>query len=335
MNVENGTLQLDDRALLKRAKSLFGDWQRMIVRYLLVLIMLAFMAGISLRNSEFLTFSNMGVILSQVSTNALLATGATFVILTGGIDLSVGSIVGLTGVIAALIAQQEGVGSTVAAVVVALVAGTAIGGVNGILIAFGRLPAFVTTLGTMTVVLGIASVISDGQPISGLSASFLALSGNVGILQTSVLVMIVVILASHVVLSRMQLGMHIYAVGGNAQAARVAGVKVRVVQASVYAISGLLAAVSGVMLASRVTAGIPTTGAGYELNAIAAAVIGGISLSGGRGSIKGTCFGILIIGIMDNGLNIMNVSPFYQNIVKGCIIICAVFIDVVANRKSS
>ncbi|MGF6768090.1 ribose/xylose/arabinose/galactoside ABC-type transport system permease subunit [Paraburkholderia sp. GAS199] len=335
MNAENGTLQLDNHGAFGRVKSFFGGWRQMLVRYLLVVIMLVFMAAISLSNSEFLTFSNMGVILSQVSTNALLATGATFVILTGGIDLSVGSIVGLTGVIAALVAQQDGTGFTAAAVIAALTAGAAIGAVNGILIAFGRLPAFVTTLGTMTVMLGVASVISDGQPISGLSTSFLGLSGSVGILQTSVLVMIVVIVVSHIVLSRTQLGMHIYAVGGNAQAARVAGVKVRVVQAGVYAISGLLAAVSGVLLASRVTAGIPTTGAGYELNAIAAAVIGGISLSGGRGSIKGTCFGILIIGIMDNGLNIMNVSPFYQNIVKGGIIICAVFIDVIVNKKSS
>ncbi|MGS0897225.1 ABC transporter permease [Burkholderia stagnalis] len=335
MNAEHGALQLNNPTLAQRVKEVFGSWQQLLVRYLLVVIMVVFMAGISISNSEFLTFSNMLVILSQVATNALLATGATFVILTGGIDLSVGSIVGLTGVIAALIAQQDGMGFTVAAVLAALLAGAVIGAVNGVLIAFARLPAFVTTLGTMTVMLGIASVISDGQPISGLSTSFLAISGNSGVLQTSVIVMIVVIAVSHVVLSRTQLGMHIYAVGGNTQAARVAGVKVRVVQASVYAISGLLAGVSGILLASRVTAGIPTTGAGYELNAIAAAVIGGISLSGGRGTMKGTCFGILIIGIMDNGLNIMNVSPFYQNIVKGCIIICAVFIDAFVNRKSS
>ncbi|WP_175721928.1 ABC transporter permease [Burkholderia anthina] len=335
MNAEHGTFQFTPAALAQRARGFAGGWKQLLGRYLLVVIMVVFMAGIALSNSEFLTFSNMAVILAQVATNALLATGATFVILTGGIDLSVGSIVGLTGVIAALIAQQDGTAFTVAAVAAALAAGVAIGAVNGMLIAFAGLPAFVTTLGMMTVMLGVATVISDGQPISGLSTSFLSISGDTGALQTSVIVMIAVIVASHVVLSRTSLGMRIYAVGGNAQAARVAGVKVRAVQASVYAISGLLAAVSGVLLASRVTAGIPTTGAGYELNAIAASVIGGISLSGGRGTIKGTCFGILIIGIMDNGLNIMNVSPFYQNIVKGCIIICAVFIDVVANRKSS
>lgn len=335
MNAEHSTFQLTSPTLAQRAMGLVGGWKQLLVRYLLVVSMVVFMVGISLSNSEFLTFSNMAVILAQVATNALLATGATFVILTGGIDLSVGSIVGLTGVIAALIAQRDGTAFTVAAVAAALAAGAAIGALNGILIAFARLPAFVTTLGTMTIMLGVATVISDGQPISGLSNSFLSISGSAGVLQTSVIVMIAVVIASHVLLSRTSLGMHIYAVGGNAQAARVAGVKVRAVQASVYAISGLLAAVSGVLLSSRVTAGIPTTGAGYELNAIAASVIGGISLSGGRGTIKGTCFGILIIGIMDNGLNIMNVSPFYQNIVKGCIIICAVFIDVIVNRKSS
>ena len=300
---------------------------RFLVRYALVLILALFIIVLAVSNRSFLTVSNANVILIQVAANALLATGATFVILTGGIDLSVGSVVGLAGVVGALVAQDDGLGTCALAVGAGILAGGVIGAFNGALVAYARVPPFVATLGNMTVASGLAFVASDGQPISGLSDAFLSLSGTLGGFSIPVAVMIVVVAISWIVLARTKFGMHVYATGGNAHAARVAGVNVRFTRFAVYVISGLLAGVAGVILAARATAGIANAGVGYELNAIAAAVIGGISLAGGRGSVLGTVFGFLIIGVLDNGLNIINVSPFYQLIVKGLIIIGAVFVD--------
>ncbi len=302
------------------------------LRYALVIILAVFIVALAITNHSFLTVSNLNVILIQVAANALLATGATFVILTGGIDLSVGSVVGLAGVTAALFAQDDGALTCAGAVGLGMLAGGAIGAFNGALVAIAKVPPFVATLGNMTVASGLAFVFSDGQPISGLSDQFLSLSGTLHGLSIPVVVMIVVVAISWLVLARTRFGMHVYAVGGNAHAARVAGVNLRTTRFAVYTISGVLAGIAGVLLAARATAGIANSGTGYELNAIAAAVIGGISLAGGRGSLIGTVFGFLIIGVLDNGLNIINVSPFYQLIVKGLIIIGAVFVDSVTHR---
>ena len=303
------------------------------LRYSLAIVFVVFLVVLGISNASFLTLSNFNVVLLQVSTNALLATGATFVILTGGIDLSVGSVVGMSGVVAALVAQADGTPATVEAVAAGVLAGGAIGVVNGVLVAIARVPAFVATLGNMTIALGIAYVLSEGQPISGLSDQFLALSDSAYGIPVPVALMVLAVVISWVLLARTRFGLHVYATGGNPQAARVAGVNLKAIRLIVYTISGLLAGLAGVILASRATAGIATTGTGYELNAIAAAVIGGISLMGGRGSIIGTVFGFMIIGVLDNGLNILNVSPFYQLIIKGVIIIGAVFIDSALNRK--
>ena len=306
--------------------------RRFALRYSLVIILAVFLVALALSSRSFLTVSNLNVILIQVAANALLATGATFVILTGGIDLSVGSVVGLSGVAAALFAQDDGLLTCTGAILLGLLAGAAIGAFNGALVAFAKVPPFVATLGNMTVASGLAFVFSDGQPISGLSDQFLGLSGTVHGVSIPVAVMVVVVALSWIVLARTKFGMHVYAVGGNAHAARVAGVGLRGIRFSVYVIAGALAGLAGVLLAARATAGIANTGTGYELNAIAAAVIGGISLAGGRGSMIGTVLGFLIIGVLDNGLNIINVSPFYQLIVKGLIIIGAVFVDSLTHR---
>ena len=309
------------------------DVRALLLRYALVLVLFVFVGVLGVSNASFFTLSNFNVVLLQVSTNALLATGATYVILTGGIDLSVGSVVGLSGVVAAMVAQRDGLAWSTAAVAGGMAAGGAVGLLNGLLVAVARVPAFVATLGTMTIALGTAYVLSDGQPISGLSDAFLAVSDQLYGIPVPVMLMVAAVLVSWLLLSRTRLGLHIYATGGNPQAARVAGVNLRAIRLTVYTFSGLLAGLAGVVLASRATAGIATTGTGYELNAIAAAVIGGISLMGGRGSIFGTVFGFMIIGVLDNGLNILNVSPFYQLIIKGAIIIGAVFIDSTLNRK--
>ncbi|MDQ0392777.1 ABC transporter permease [Labrys monachus] len=332
MQPEQAGISSTDLASAAPAKRRF-EVKEILLRYALVLVLFVFVIVLGLSNASFFTLSNFNVVLLQVSTNALLATGATYVILTGGIDLSVGSVVGMSGVAAAMVAQRDGVPWTVAAVATGVLAGGAIGLLNGLLVAVARVPAFVATLGTMTIALGIAYVLSDGQPISGLSDAFLAVSDQLYGFPIPVILMVLAVIVSWLHLSRTRVGLHIYAAGGNPQAARVAGVNLRAILVLVYTISGLLAGLAGVVLASRATAGIATTGTGYELNAIAAAVIGGISLMGGRGSIFGTVFGFMIIGVLDNGLNILNVSPFYQLIIKGVIIIGAVFIDSTLNRK--
>jgi ribose/xylose/arabinose/galactoside ABC-type transport system permease subunit len=306
---------------------------RLALRYSLPLILLLFLIVLGVSNRTFLTPSNFRVILLQVSAIALLAVGETFVILTGGIDLSVGAIVGLTGVVAALTAQHDGPSWAAFAVAAGIGAGGVVGAVTGFLVSVAKVPAFVASLGTATTALGCAYVFSDGQPISGLSDEFLSVSGGIGFVPVPVAAMVLVVALSWAVLSRTMFGMHVYAVGGNPQAARVAGVKLVNVRFLVYTISGLLGGMAGVLLASRATAGIATTGTGYELNAIAAAVIGGISLMGGRGSVLGTVFGFMIIGVLDNGLNIINVSPFYQLIIKGVIIVGAVFTDSYLNQS--
>jgi ribose/xylose/arabinose/galactoside ABC-type transport system permease subunit len=307
-----------------------------LLKFIPVVVLGMFVVALGALNPQFRTTDNFGVILLQVSTNALLAIGATFVILTGGIDLSVGSVVGHSGVAAALVAQQDDPSIAVAAAVVGILTGTLFGSLNGLLVSFARIPAFVATLGTMTIAFGIASVLSNGSPISGLSDAFLSIGQMEWFgIQLPVFAMLLTVALAFFVLRWTRYGLQVYAVGGNSQASEIAGVNVRWIRLSVYTISGTLAGIAGVILASRVTAGIAVTGKGYELNAIAAAVIGGISLMGGRGSMWGTVIGFLIIGVLDNGLNIMNVNAFYQEIIKGSIIIGAVFIDAFANKKTS
>lgn len=306
----------------------------LLVRYAIVIVLLVALIVMEALDPAFLSLSNIQVIMLEVSTNALLAIGATFVILTSGIDLSVGSIVGLSGVVAALAAQHQGASFTVYAVLLGVLSGVAIGAVNGFLVSIAKVPPFIVTLGTMTITLGLAYVLSNGEPISNLSNSFLNIgSGSAMGVPIPIVVMVVAVLVFLVVLTRTRFGMHVYAVGGNIKAARIAGVRVNRVLFLVYVTAGALAGLAGVILASRVTAGIPTTGSGYELDAIAATVIGGTSLMGGRGTLTGTVIGFLIIGILNNGLNLLNVSPFYQDIVKGVIIVGAVFVDSLINNK--
>jgi ribose/xylose/arabinose/galactoside ABC-type transport system permease subunit len=310
-----------------------GSLTRLALRYSLPLVLLVFVILLGISNRTFFTLSNFRVILLQVSAIALLSVGETMVILTGGIDLSLGAIVGFTGVVSALLAQQDGAWAAALAVTGGVAVGGIVGAVTGFLVAVAKVPPFVASLGSATTALGFGYVFSEGRPISGLSDQFLAVSGGIGSVPIPIAAMVIVVAVSWVVLTRTMFGMHVYAVGGNPQAARVAGVKLGKVRFLVYTISGLLGGVAGVILASRATAGIITTGSGYELNAIAAAVIGGVSLMGGRGSVLGAVLGFMILGVVDNGLNILNVSPFYQLIIKGVIIVGAVFTDSYVNQS--
>ncbi len=303
-------------------------------RYAILIVLVVFILLLEIFVPSFRSVGNVQNILLQTSINALLAIGATLIILTGGIDLSVGSILGFAGIVAALLGKAPGTGPFLIALAAGVGTGLVLGAINGSLVAFVRIPPFVVTLGMMSIARSLAFVASQGQPISDLSNEFLVIGqGSLFNIPYPILISVVTFVIFGVVLARTRFGRYIYAVGGNEEAALVSGVDTRAIKLAVYSLSGLLAGLGGVVLAARATAGISTNGEGYELTAIAAAVIGGTSLSGGRGSLLGTVAGVLIIGIMVNSLDLLNISPFYQGLIQGTIIIGAVAIDALANRR--
>jgi ribose/xylose/arabinose/galactoside ABC-type transport system permease subunit len=269
----------------------------------------------------FFSAANLSNVLRQNAFIAMLAAGMTFVILTGGIDLSVGSIVGLSGVVCAdLLARHVAI---VPAVAAGVAVGLAVGLLNGVAVTRLRMPAFVVTLASMLMVRGAAFKYTDARTITGLPDAFAVLSGGT----TAAVAMMVVFLLSWAVLVRTAFGRHVLAVGGNRQAAWLSGVRVKRVELLVYAVCGLTAGLAGVMVASRLSAGYPRAGEYYELDAIAAVVVGGTSLFGGRGSIWGTLAGAFFIGILNNALNLVHVSTYDQLIVKGAVLVVATSLD--------
>ncbi len=306
----------------------------LVNRYAIGIVLVVFIGLLEIFVPSFRSVGNVQNILLQTSINSLLAVGATLIILTGGIDLSVGSILGFAGIVAALLGKAPGSGPFLVALAAGVGTGLALGAINGSLVAFVRIPPFVVTLGMMSIARSLAFVASQGQPISDLSNEFLAIGqGSLFNIPYPILISVVTFVIFGIVLARTRFGRYIYAVGGNEEAAIVSGVDTRAIKLAAYSLSGLLAGLGGVVLAARATAGISTNGEGYELTAIAAAVIGGTSLSGGRGSLLGTVAGVLIIGIMVNSLDLLNISPFYQGLIQGTIIIGAVAIDAIANRR--
>jgi len=289
--------------------------------------LLVLMLIVTLIDTTFIQPSNLTNVLRQVSINGLIALGMSLVILTGGIDLSVGSVFGLTSAILASM-LMSGVNS-VFALIVTLILGLLLGLVNGILISKGKLQAFIATLGTMTIYRGILQVFTDGRPITGFDSDFIDFIGRgyiVGI-PFPTIILIIATLGVIFLTKKTAFGKEIYAVGGNEKTARLSAINVDKVKMKVYAISGLLASISGVILLSRLNSAQVTAGTAYEMDAIAAVVLGGTSMSGGKGKITGTFIGILLIGVLSNALNILNVSSFYQNIAKGIVILLAVLID--------
>lgn len=275
---------------------------------------------------RFLTLANLTNVLRQTSLNAIIAVGMTFVILTGGIDLSVGSIFAFASAITA--GMLIGGVNVVLAVTAGLVVGALSGAVNGLFITKGKVPAFICTLAMMTILRGTTLVYTNGQPLSGLGDAFYFVGeGFIGIFPVPVIITVIVFAIGYYILSQYKIGRYIYALGGNEEAARLSGIPTDFVKITTYAISGLLAALSGIIIASRLNSAQPTAGQGAELDAIAAVVLGGTSLSGGQGGVVGTIIGALIIGVLNNGLNLLNVSPFYQLIAKGAVILLAILLD--------
>lgn len=302
-------------------------WDR--VGILMVLVALVLLMAIFAPN--FNRVDNLLNIARSISVNAILAAGLTFVILTGGIDLSVGSIVAVSGVVA-VIAAIAGVPAPLA-ITLGMAVGAVCGLINGLLTAYLALAPFIVTLGTMTFLRGLAYTITNGQPIvsSGLNFKDLG-NGYLAGIPVPVLVMLAVYLVAWFVLERTRYGRHVYAVGGNAQAARLAGVRANRVILSVYVVAGICAGLAGVIFAARVISAQPTAGTGYELDAIAAVVLGGTSLVGGRGRIVGTLIGAIILGVLTTGLILLNVQFFTQLLIKGVVIILAVAIDSLKQR---
>jgi ribose/xylose/arabinose/galactoside ABC-type transport system permease subunit len=276
---------------------------------------------------RFLTIPNLMIIGTQVSINALLAFGVTFVIITGGIDLSLGSMVAVTGVVTATFAHPDTY-PLIVPILIGLLTGVAIGAFNGLVITKSKVPPFIVTLGTMTIGRGLALILSKGRPVSNLSDSFNFIGGgNVFGVPFPIIILVVAFVICSVILNKTVLGRYMYAVGGNEPAAHASGIRVNRVKMWVYTICGLLSAMGGILLTSRITTGQPNAGAGFELDAIAAAIIGGTSTSGGTGTITGTLIGALLIGVISNSLDLLNVSSYYQQVVMGVIIIGAVVLD--------
>jgi inositol transport system permease protein len=300
------------------------DW---LARYGLIVALVVISAALAVAKPQFLTLPNLINVARQISINGILAVGVTFVLLTGGVDLSLGSLVALTGVIAAGFAHP-GDYPVVVPVAMGILAGLGCGVVNGGVITLGRVAPFIVTLGMMTAGRGLALVLSGGKPVSNLSVEFTRLgSGDFLGIPYPVLILAVVALVAWVFLTNLRLGRYIYAVGGNENAARASGIHIGAVKTFAYAVCGALAGLAGVVLAARITTGQPNAGVGYELDAIAAGVIGGTSLSGGVGGVGGTILGALLMGVINNGLDLLNVSSYYQQIVKGVIIVGAVWLD--------
>jgi ribose transport system permease protein len=283
---------------------------------------------LSIVSSDFFTLDNIFNVLRQVSINALIGFGMTFVILTGGIDLSVGSILALSSAITAgMLANGM---DPILAMIIGLGSGAVMGAINGLFITKGKVAPFIATLATMTIFRGLTLVYTDGRPITGLSnSSFFEIVGRgyLGWIPVPVVWMLVCYLILYFILKKTTFGRRVYAIGGNEEASVLSGIRVNSVKIWIYSLTGALSALAGIILASRLNSAQPTAGTSYELDAIAAVVLGGTSLSGGRGWIFGTLVGALIIGVLNNGLNLMNVSSFYQQVVKGGVILLAVLLD--------
>jgi len=317
-------------------KQTLSRFQSLIALFILCVV-------ISLLSDKFLTATNIWNVMRQISVNICLSVGMTLVVLTAGIDLSVGSVLALCGTITAgllkngieIPSSNLFIGFTiVGATVTGLLAGSLLGWFNGWAITKFKVPPFVATLAMLTIARGLTMLWTKGFPISNLGETF-AWPGTGWFLGIPLPVWIsgIIVFIATIITNKTKLGRYIYAIGGNENAATLSGINIKKIKITVYAIAGLLAAVGGILVTSRLDAAQPNAGTGYELDSIAAVVIGGTSLSGGRGSVLGTVLGAIIIGVLNNGLVLLNVSPFWQQVVKGLVILVAVMIDK-ANAKN-
>ena len=317
---------------MSKTKKKFDFTKYMALIALIILVIL-----ITVMNPQFIAPNNLLNLLRQASVNALIAFGMTFVILTGGIDLSVGSVLAFTGAIVAEMILQ-GVPAWLAALSGILI-GAVLGAINGLFVAYGKIAAFIATLATMTIWRGATYVFTGGNPVTGgkMNTSFFFQYIGQGYLfgiPFPVIITLVAFIIAYILLHKTAFGRKTFALGGNEKAAFVAGVKTKKILIIIYTISGLLAALAGLILTSRLGSAQPDAGMGYEMDAVASTVIGGASLSGGKGRMSGTLVGALLIATLSNGMNLLGINSFYQQIVKGVVILIAVLIDSQSQKKS-
>ncbi len=304
--------------------------KEMLMRNKPLLVLLILCVVMSFLNDRFWTWGNIITVLRQTSVNAVIATGMTFAILIGGIDLSVGSVVAISGAIAATLIAS-GMDVTLV-ILLTLLLGLGIGLVNGILISKGRLQPFIATLGTMTLLRGLTLVFTQGRPINTGGGADSAIFGKIGTgyflgIPIPIYIMILVFIIAYYILRHLRIGRYIYALGSNEEATMYSAIKTDNVKLFVYSVSGLLAALGAIIITARLGSAQPTAGLGYELDAIAAVVLGGTSMAGGIGTISGTVIGALIIGLLNNALNLLQVPSYYQDVAKGVVILIAVLLD--------
>ena len=301
-------------------------------KYGIVFVLLGMIIVMSILSDAFLTTQNILNIVRQISFIGIVAMGVTIVIITTGIDLSSGSVIALTSVIVASFAHPGD--SVIIALMIGMGVGAVCGTINGVITAKGKIPPFIATLGMMTAARGLALLVSDGRPVPDLSESFMFLGkGEILGIPVPILIFLLIGVISHILLSKTRFGKYTYAIGGNVQAAKICGINVDRTLILIYMYAGLLSAIAGILLTARISVGQPSMGVSFELDAIAAAVIGGTSLAGGVGTIFGTIIGALIIGVLNNSLDLLGVSSYWQQILKGGIIVAAVLIDSRKNKK--
>lgn len=288
-------------------------------------------AILSMVQPRFLTYMNLMNVARQVSIIGIIATGMTFVIISGGVDLSVGTVAALAGCVAAGTMLRSGV---LTGIVLGMIIGGICGFINGLVIMYGKAPPFIATLGMQTIARGAVLIYTDGQTIPNLPQRFVEIGTGwlFGFVPIPVVIAGIVLLIGNVVLNNTQFGLHVLATGGNQEGARLSGVNVVRTRIAVHSISGFLAALGGIVLTARVFSGQPTLGVGLDLQAVAATVIGGTAMGGGQGSMSGTLLGTMIMGVLTNGLNLVGVSAYWQEVVIGSIIITAVVLDNIRRR---
>lgn len=306
----------------------------LLADYGIVIAFFALCIGLSVANENFMSWGNWVNILRQTSINGILAIGMTYVILTKGIDLSVGSVLALGGLVTGSLVTGAAPHGAFISMMAGLGVGIVLGAVNGSLVARLSVAPFVVTLGMLSVARGLTFIYNDGMPIANLSKNFRFIGqGMVGEVPVPVIILVITFFIFWFILKYTTFGRYVYAVGGNERSAKTSGISTRWVIFSVYVISGLLSALAGLILAARTTSALPQAGVAYELDAIAAVVIGGTSLSGGVGTLTGTLVGALIIGVINNGLDLLGVSSYYQQVIKGTIIVAAVLLDVSRKKQ--
>ncbi|MBI0103096.1 ABC transporter permease [Gilliamella sp. W8145] len=320
---------ITNNIIIRSFKNFITNNIGILIALLLISIILSFASPV------FLSQENMLSVLRQVSTNMCLALGMTLIIILGGIDLSVGSIVAMAGTLTVGFISIGEMG-IVPAILLGLFIGTLCGAANGVAIAYTGIPPFIVTLAMMMIARGVGYIYSGGQSIRIFDESFTSIgTGYLGMIPYPVIYMLVFIVVMLVVVNRTRLGTYIYALGGNREAARLSGIAIKRVEIIVYTIAGFLAAFAGIVLAARMYSGQPSVAQGYEMDAIAACVLGGISMSGGIGRISGTILGVIVIGIINNGLNLLGVNSFWQLVAKGVIIFLAVYVDMLKRKKAN